>query len=105
MNDIDNGLKLLISYNIDQEDSQDYYRFVLGKYIPAMQSMGLEMSEAWHTAYGPYPSRLIGFVSRDSEILRELMAGEEWEALNEELSDHVSELDFKVIRYKLGFQI
>ena len=105
MNEIDNGLKLLVSYNINLEDSQEYYQFVMGKYIPAMQSMGLEMSEAWHTAYGLYPNRLIGFVSRDSEILKDLMAGEEWEELNEELSDHVSELDFKVIRYKLGFQI
>jgi len=105
MNEIDQGLKLLISYNVDLEDAQEYYRFVLGKYIPAMQSMGLEMSEAWHTAFGEYPNRLIGFVSRDGDILRELMVGEVWEELNEELSDHVSELDFKVIPYKLGFQI
>ena len=105
MNQTTDGLKLLLSYNIGHTDTRAYYEFVLGRYIPVLQALGLEMSEAWHTAYGPYPSRLIGFVSRDSESLRELMAGEEWEALNEELSDHVSELDFKVIRYKLGFQI
>jgi hypothetical protein len=105
MDEIDLGLKLLISYNVDLEDSQEYYRFVLGKYIPAMQSMGLEMSEAWHTAFGEYPNRLIGFVSRDSHFLRELMVGEVWDELTDELQDHVSELEFKVIPYKIGFQI
>ena len=105
MNEINDGLKLLISYNIDLDDSQEYYQFVLGKYIPAMQSMGLEMSEAWHTAYGAYPNRLIGFISRDGQLLRELMDGEEWEELNEELSELVTELEFKVIPYRLGFQI
>ena len=104
MNDIANGLKLLISYNVDLDNSQEYYEFVLGKYIPVMQSFGLEMSEAWHTAFGDYPNRLIGFVSQDGEVMREVLSGETWEDLNEELSNHVTEFEFKVIPYKLGFQ-
>ena len=104
MDPIDQGLKLLISYNIDLEDTGVYYQFVLGKYIPAMQSMGLEMSEAWHTAFGPYPNRLIGFVARDGDLLREVMAGETWAELDEELKELVTELEYKVIPYRLGFQ-
>ncbi len=64
-----------------------------------------EMSEAWHTAFGEYPNRLIGFVSQDGDILRDVLEGETWEELTEELSNHVTELDYKVIPYKLGFQI
>ncbi len=105
MNDVETGLKLLISYNVDLDDAQGYYEFVLGKYIPEMQGMGLEMSEAWHTAFGEYPNRLIGFVSQDGDILRDVLEGETWEELTEELSNHVTELDYKVIPYKLGFQI
>lgn len=104
MNDEDNGLKLLISYNINLENAQEYYEFVLGKYIPVMQSFGLEMSEAWHTVFGDYPNRLIGFVSRDGDVLRDVMAGEIWEELNDELRIHVTELEYKVIPYRLGFQ-
>jgi hypothetical protein len=104
MSEIDSGLKLLISYNINLDEAQEYYEFVLGKYIPVMQALGLEMSEAWHTAFGDYPNRLIGFVSRDGNSLRELMEGETWEELNEELQTHVTELDYKVVPYKLGFQ-
>lgn len=99
------GLKLLISYNIDVDDGREYYEFALGKYIPSMQSMGLELSEAWHTAYGNYPNRLIGFVTRDEETMWDVLNGETWEELNEELLNYVSDLEYKVIRYSLGFQI
>lgn len=105
MTEINNGLKLLISYNINLEDPQEYYEFVLGKYIPVMQALGLEMSDAWHTAYGNYPNRLIGFISPDSDVMRDVLDGETWEELNEELMEHVTELDYKVIPYKQGFQI
>ena len=67
MSDNGSGLKLLISYDIDPEEGREYYEFALGKYVPTMQSMGLELSEAWHTAYGNYPNRLIGFIAKDEE--------------------------------------
>lgn len=105
MKDVDNGLKLLITYNIDLDDTQGYYEFVLGRYIPEMQGMGLAMSDAWHTAFGEYPNRLIGFISPDSDVLRDVLGGETWEELTDELSNYVTELDYKVIPYKLGFQI
>lgn len=105
MNEVTEGLKLLISYNVDLDDAQEYYEFVLGKYIPVMQGFGLEMSEAWHTAFGDYPNRLIGFVSRDGDTMRELLDGNTWEELNSELKDHVTDLEYKVVPYKLGFQL
>lgn len=105
MAEIEDGFKLLISYNINLEDAQEYYEFVLGRYIPVMQALGLEMSEAWHTAFGDYPNRLIGFVSRDDELMREVLTGGTWEELNDELREHVTEFDYKVIPYRLGFQI
>lgn len=98
------GLKLLLSYNIRPEGGQEYYEYVLGHYIPVMQSMGLEVTEAWHTAYGDYPSRLLAFVSRDRETVQQLMNDEAWDELNERLLQHVTDFDYKVISYKIGFQ-
>ncbi len=99
------GLKLLISYNIDIENAREYYEFALGQYIPTMQSLGLELSEAWHTAYGDYPNRLIGFVARDAGTMREVVHGETWEEMNDKLLEYVTDLDFKIIPYSLGFQL
>ena len=104
MDHIDNGLKLVISYNIRPDGAQEYYQFVLGQYIPIMQSMGLEVTEAWHTAYGDYPNRLIVFVSRDQETVRQIIAGAAWDELNDRLLELVTDFDYKVIPYKVGFQ-
>ena len=104
MNVMTEGMKLLISYNVDLENSREYYEFVLGQYIPTIQSLGLEVSEAWHTAYGDYPNRLIGFVAKDRETMMEMLHGETWEELNDQLEGYVTELSYKVIPYELGFQ-
>jgi hypothetical protein len=99
------GAKLLLSYNMNTEDLKAYYQFVLGQYIPAMQVLGLEMSEAWHTAYGDYPDRLVGFVAKDRKIMDQMLQSDAWKELNDKLLEHVSEFSYKVVRYELGFQI
>jgi hypothetical protein len=103
MEDI-SGLKLLLSYNIRGNDMQAYYEFVLGRYIPIMQSLGLEMSEAWHTEYGNYPVRLIGFVSRDEETMMRVLGDDAWEDLNDQLAEYVTDFSYKVIPYTVGFR-
>ena len=99
------GYKLLLSYNIQPEKSQEYYQFVLGRYIPEMQAKGLEVSEAWHTAYGDYPNRLVGFICRDQDTLSSLLDDESWRVLNDELLEFVDDFDYKVIPYQVGFQL
>jgi hypothetical protein len=102
--DEDNGLKLLLSYNIRANDMQAYYEFVLGRYIPMMQSLGLEMSEAWHTEYGNYPIRLLGFVARDEATMMKVLSGETWEDMNQQLEEYVTDFSYKVIPYTIGFR-
>ncbi len=99
------GLKLLLSYEVNTENLQDYYQFVMGSYIPSMQAMGLQMSEAWHTAYGNVPNRLIGFVCDNQETVNELLKNEAWFTLNEQLEQFVTDFSYKVIPYRGGFQI
>jgi hypothetical protein len=102
---VQTGMKLLISYNIETDSMDQYYQFVLGQYIPAMQMMGLEMSEAWHTAYGDYPERLVGFVARDGQTMENLIYSDVWPQMNEQLREFVGEFRYKVIPYQEGFQL
>lgn len=104
MTESNGGYKLLLTYDVSPEQLQEYYSFVLGRYVPVMQAMGLEMSDAWHTAYGDFPNRLIGFVARDKETLQRLLRNESWLALNEELQQFVNDFSYKVIAYREGFQ-
>ena len=54
-------VKLLLVYNIKARREAEYYRYVMGEFLPTLQNMGLYMTEGWHTAYGDYPVRLIAF--------------------------------------------
>jgi hypothetical protein len=101
----ENGMKLLMEYDVNQDTLQDYYQFIMGQYVPALQSMGLQMSEAWHTAYGTAPNRLIGFVCGDRQTIDRLLDSDLWLDLNNELEKYVSDLRFKVVPYRGGFQL
>ena len=101
----ENGMKLLMEYDVNQDTLQDYYQFIMGQYVPALQSMGLQMSEAWHTAYGTAPNRLIGFVCGDRQTIDRLLDSDLWLDLNNELEKYVSDLLFKVVPYRGGFQL
>jgi len=99
------GLKLLLTYHVSQERQQDYHKFVMSRYLPTLQSMGFQMSEAWHTAYGEAPNRLIGLVCSDEAVMNELLSSDEWDSLNDQLAEFVTELDYKFIPYRGGFQL
>jgi hypothetical protein len=98
------GWKLILLYNIRPNVHQEYFQFMIGRYVPAVQAMGLEMTDAYHTAYGAYPSRLVIFVARSRAVLDALLESDVWEDLNEELSTYVVDFRHKVVPYREEFQ-
>ena len=99
------GYKIMLTYEVKEERLQEYYQFVMGQYVPAMQAMGMQMSEAWQTAYGDAPNRLIGFVCEDKDTVTAVLNSEKWPTLNEQLEGLVTDFSYKVIPYRGGFQI
>jgi hypothetical protein len=99
------GVKLLLTYEVPHQKLQEYYQFVMGSYVPAMQAYGLQMSEAWHTAYGDAPNRLIGFICHDESIMKRVLESDDWKLLNDQLQNLVTDFSYKVIPYRGGFQI
>ena len=97
-------VKMLMTYDVVPELQQAYYEFVLGEMIPAAQSMGLVLSEAWHTAYGDYPIRLNGFVARSRQELDRVLASTEWQQLEEKLKRFVDGYQRKIVPFREGFQ-
>ena len=96
------GLKLLLSYEVEDGNLQAYRQFVMQRYIPAMQMMGFQVSEVWHTAFGDAPNRLVGFVCRDRKTVDELLENETWLNLNTQLEQYVADFNFKVVPYQRG---
>ena len=97
-------VKLLIAYELLPGVGEEYYQFLVGEFVPRAQQMGLYMHEAWHTAYGDYPSRLAEFVAEDLATLQMILDSEEWQQLEEALRAYTASFSTKVVRYKKGFQ-
>ena len=100
----DTRVKLLMSYDILNDDEQAYYQYVLGEFLPKVQALGLIMTDAWHTAYGNYPARLISFVARDRAALNSILHLDEWKQLEERLQSFVAEYQIRVVPYRDRFQ-
>jgi hypothetical protein len=105
MNEAIAGYKLLVSYDVKESTLQEYHQFVMGRFIPVMQSMGFQIRQAWHTAYGNAPNRLLEFVCADRDTLVELLTSARWEDLNAQMEQYVTELQCKTVPYRDHFQI
>jgi hypothetical protein len=98
-------VKLLLNYDVKDNMSEEYRQFVLGDFLPAVQKMGLAVTEVWLTAYGDYPERQTELVSRDEETMWRVLNSEEWLELEGRLREFVDGFERKVIPYQPGFQM
>ncbi len=97
-------VKLLLSFNIKSGQEAAYRRFVLEEFLPQAQELGLLPTDAWHTAYGNYPSRLIGFVAEDLPTLRAARNSQRWQGLFKKLESYTGNLSQRVVPFRGGFQ-
>ena len=97
-------VKLLLAYDIKPNREAEYYRYVLGEFLPALQNMDLIMVEGWHTAYGDYPMRLLALRAESEHELREVMRSEEWRMAKEKLLKLVRNYEERVVPAKKMFQ-
>lgn len=96
--------KIIVAYDVRSAEQEGYYQFILGEFVPALQEMGVYMTEAWHTAYGEYPLRMISFVAEDYAVIEELFDSMEWGELEGKLRSLVMNYSLKVVQYRPGFQ-
>lgn len=97
-------LKLLVAFNIKPNREAEYYRFVLGEFLPTLQNIGLLMVEGWHTAYGDYPIRLLEFRTQENADLQQILAGSEWKTGKETLLKLVRDYEEYLVPAKNTFQ-
>jgi hypothetical protein len=96
--------KMILAYDVLPSSHDNYYQFILGEMVPAMQEMGVYMTEAWHTAYGEYPIRMISFVSEEIETINNMLGSDRWTDLETRLLSYIRNYTRKVVEYRQGFQ-
>ena len=97
-------MKLLVVYNIRPNREAEYYRYILGEFLPKLQNLGMVMSEGWHTAYGDYPARLLVFRTQENTSIQMVMKSTVWQDGKETLLKLVTDYEERLVEARSSFQ-
>ena len=97
--------KLLLSWDILPGREQEYFEFVVREFIPGIQALGLEPSDAWLTIYGEQPQILTGVGVSNMNSINAVLSSQEWDSMIAKLLDYVDNLEVKTVKAKPGFQM
>jgi hypothetical protein len=98
------AVKLLMTWDIAPEHEQDYFEFVLNEFVPGLQRLGLQPSEAWATAYGNYPQIQVGVLASSLENAHRTLNSDGWRDLQDKLFAFVHNYGCKIVPARGGFQ-
>ena len=96
--------KLIVTYDVLPSNQENYFQFIMGELLPAMQEMGVYMTEAWHTAYGDYPLRMATFVAEDYDTIVEMLDSDRWQELERRFKIYIRNYSLVILPYRHGFQ-
>ena len=99
------AVKLIMTWDILPGREQEYFEFVVRDFIPGMQKLGLETSDAWFTMYGEQPQIMVAAQMAAVSSLNQVLASDEWQELTRLLMDYVENFEYKIVPAKTGFQI
>lgn len=98
------NVKVIMSWDIVPGREQEYFEFVVRSFMPGVQKLGLALSDAWVTIYGDSAQILVGAVVPGIDRARKIVHSEEWERLNNNLLDFVTNYELKLAPLQGGFQ-
>jgi hypothetical protein len=98
-------IKLLMSWDMVPGREQEYFEFLVREFVPGLQKLGVQPTEAWYTTYGDSPQMLTAFVANNMKMMREALETEEWATLSDRLFEFVTNFNAKVVKATGGFQM
>lgn len=99
------AVKLLMTWDILPGREQEYFEFVVRDFIPGVQRLGMEPSDAWYTMYGDQPQILAAMQMPSISSLERILKSSEWSELTQRLLDYVENFKVKVVQARSGFQM
>lgn len=98
-------MKLLMTWDIIPGKEQEYFEFVVREFVPGIQGLGIQPTEAWYTTYGEHPQILTGGTTKDLDAMEDLLESEQWDSLKDRLLEFVTNFEWKVVTASSGFQM
>jgi hypothetical protein len=96
--------KLILSWDILPGHEQEYFEFVVREFIPGVQRLGINLTDAWATVFGKQPQIMVGVVSESRERLDEMLQSSEWGELHLKLAGLIENYQQKIVSARDGFQ-
>ena len=93
-----------MTWDVAPGHDQDYFEFVVREFLPGVQRLGFELSDAWATAYGNRHQILIGAILQTRSKAEELLESPDWKSLNNKLQDFITNYAEKIVLARGGFQ-
>ena len=90
-------VKLMMTWDILPGKEEDYFEFHIREFIPALENLGISLSEAWLTVYGSGPRLMAEAIIPNKTKARDMIRSNEWEELGIQLTDFVENFNFKII--------
>ena len=98
-------VKLLMTWDILPGKEQEYFEFIVRDWIPGLQRMGMEPSDAWFTMYGEKPQIMAAAQMSSLNSIQRVLDTQDWKNLTQSLLDYVENFDYKVVQARGGFQL
>jgi hypothetical protein len=99
------SIKLLMTWDIRSGREEDYFEFHIRKFLPALEKLGVDLTEAWLTVYGEQPRMMAEANMISLKKAQGVLVSSEWKDLGVELDDFVENFDYKLVRAGTGFQL
>lgn len=98
------AVKLIMTWDITPDREQEYFEFVIREFIPGVQRLGFELSDAWATVYGGQPQIMVGAVLPSYNQAQRILNSDGWHSLKNQLLDYVQNFSQKIVEARGGFQ-
>ncbi len=97
-------VKVLITWNVRPGREQEYFGYVVGEYLPEVNRLGLNVTDAWVTVFGNQPQVLIGAIMPSLSEARKLIKSTAWLDLTDHLQEYVRDFKLKLVTQRGTFQ-
>jgi hypothetical protein len=91
-------VKVIMSWDIRQGRSEEYFEFVVREFAPSLQKIGLRTTEAWYTAYGNRPQIMMAAIADTLPQMKKMLNSPEWKELHGKLQQFVLNYSQKIVR-------
>ena len=99
------AVKIIMTWDILTGREQEYFEFVVRDFIPGVQRLGMEPTDAWFTMYGNQPQIMVAAKMPDMEQMQGVLNKPEWDDLIQRLLTFVENYQYKLVDARTGFQL